>query len=88
MFGTSDDATTEKEPSLDQINLKIPRHVRLSANGSDSLQVAITCLCVAVILLGGLFWYLVHDWHQHTALQHDGVEATAQVTYISRGRGS
>ena len=87
MFGVPDDAPTPKEPTLDQINLKVPRHVRLSDDGHDSLKIALIALGIALAVLAGLSTYVVHQWQQRLALGRGGREATALVTYISSGRG-
>jgi hypothetical protein len=86
MFGVPD-GVTEKEPSLDEINAKVPRGVRLSDNGRDSLRAILVCLCGGLIWLGGASYYLVHQRQQHDALDREGFDAPARVTRISHGKG-
>lgn len=86
MFGVPDDAT-EKEPSLDEINAKIPREVRLSADGQSSVWVNLIFLGGGLFWLGGVSWYLVHKQQQHAALVQEGVDVNAHVVGFSRGKG-
>lgn len=87
MFGVSDDAPVAQEPSLDEINVKIPRHVRLSDDGRSSLKTALIALGIALAVLAALSTYVVHQWQQRLALDREGLEANAQVTFVSSGRG-
>jgi len=86
MFGVPDNAPTPKEPTLDEINLKIPRHVRPSDDGRSSLWLMLISLGIGLAILGGLSYYLVHQWQQHNALEREGLEASARVTRIISGR--
>ncbi|HXE06512.1 MAG TPA: DUF3592 domain-containing protein [Acidobacteriaceae bacterium] len=88
MFGVTDDAPTPKEPSLNEINLKIPRHVRLSDDGRSGLWMVLIFLVGGLIWLGGFGSYLAHRWQRQATLVREGREAPAQITYISQGKGS
>ncbi len=88
MFGVPDDATTPKEPTLDEINLKIPRHVRLTDDGRSSLWAVLISLSIGFAWLGGFGSYLAHRWQHQAALVREDREAPARVTFISRGKGS
>jgi hypothetical protein len=87
MFGVSD-GVTEKEPSLDEINAKLPREVRLSDDGRSSLWTILVLLSVGLIWLGGVSGYIAHQRQRHHALDTEGLEAPARVTRIAHGRGS
>jgi hypothetical protein len=87
VFGVPDGGT-EKEPSLDEINAKLPREVSLSYDGRSSLWVILICLIGGLIWLGGVSCYIVHQRQQHDALDREGLDAPAQVTRIGHGRGS
>lgn len=86
MFGVPD-GVTEKEPSLDETNAKLPREVRLSDNGHSSLWTILFLLSGGLILLGGVSYYLVHQHQQHDALDREGLNAPGSVTRIAHGRG-
>jgi hypothetical protein len=88
MFGAPEDATVPKEPTLEEINLKIPRHVRLSDDGRTGLWITLISLSIGLLCLGGLSRYLVRQSQQHKLLNSEGREASARITKIGRGRGA
>jgi hypothetical protein len=87
MFGVPDGATIPREPTLDEINAKLPREVRLSDNGRSSLWAILFFLGGGLMWFGGLSYHLVHQRQQHAALNREGLDVPARVTRISHGSG-
>jgi hypothetical protein len=87
MFGVPDGVTPEKEPSLDEINAKVPREVRLSDDGRSSVWLTLILLGGGLLFLAGVSYYLIHQRQNHDALDRQGMEAPARVTRIGHGRG-
>jgi hypothetical protein len=92
MFGVSDDQTQSiSEPSIHEINAKIPRRVSLDPDGGfTSLVLALIFLGFGAIWYGGVYYiYFVHQARQRETLDRDGHEAMGKITRIySAGRGS
>jgi hypothetical protein len=93
MFGVSDDQTQSvREPSIREINAKIPRKVSLDPDGGfASLVVALLLLGCGVVWFGGVYYYyFVHQGRIREALNRDGREAIGAITriYSSGGRHS
>jgi hypothetical protein len=90
MFGVSDDQIQSSvEPSVHEINAKIPRKVCLDADGG------LAGLVLSLIFLGvGLAWfgiayhhYFIHQPRVRDTLNRDGSEAMGQITKIRSGVG-
>ena len=91
MFGVSDDQIhSTRELTVAQINATIPRKVRLTADGYESLHIILIVLGIGAILCGGTFYYyFFHQARQREALHRDGREAMGTITKIySPGRHS
>jgi hypothetical protein len=90
MFGVSDDQTESvREPSIREINAKIPRKVSLDPDGGfTSLVVALILLGFGVVWFGGTFYYyFVHQARIREALDRDGREAMGAITRIHSSGG-
>lgn len=88
MFGVPDGVRPDPEPSLEEINVKLPRRVRLSNDGRSSLWVILIFLGGGLIWLGSVSRYIVHQWQRHDALDRVGVDVPARLTRIGHSRGS
>jgi hypothetical protein len=90
MVGTSEDESRfYGEPTLQEINAKIPRKVYLY-DGQVALVFALLLLGFGAIWFGGAFYiYFVHQARQRDALNHYGREALGAITkiHLSAGRG-
>jgi hypothetical protein len=86
MFGVPDGATIPREPTLDEINAKVPKRVRLSDDGRGSVWVVIIFLVGGLIWLGGFSHYLFHRWQIHNAVERGGLEAPGRIKSRSHSR--
>jgi hypothetical protein len=85
MFGSSGESS-QRELSLREINAKIPRTVRSSAETNTALKVYLFVLGVLAILTVGYVHFKVQEARNREALSREGRDAPAKVTKIRPGR--
>src|ERR1700677_2418563 len=87
MFGASEDQIqSTRELSLREINAKIPRKVRPSAETKTALKPALFVFGVLVILT---VWYVhskVQEERHIKAVSREGLDAPARVTKVLHSR--
>jgi hypothetical protein len=90
MFGASDDQVqSSAKPSIREINAKIPRKVRLDADGGfASLVLCLILIGGGTVWFGGTFYYyFAHQARERQTLNRDGREAIGKITKIRSGGG-
>jgi hypothetical protein len=85
MFGSED--LSAQEPSLSEINARLPRRVRLYSDEAPKLLFVAVAVLAAAAIWFGCYHYYATRVQQREALRYQGRELTAVVTQLLSAKG-
>jgi hypothetical protein len=77
-----------RESSIEEINARIPRRVRISGDASNGFWIVLALVLGGLIEIGGYSYHSVQRRHQRDALRRDGREVSGTITRILSGHGA